>query len=196
LCGYLLRPGFGAPLDGWRVEQTWSLFAQGLTHHKEAAVWAAWWILWRRIAAGLPEEAHVSLFEAIAPHLKPAPRQRVANPAKKPPGLAVDEMVRLLGALERLPVESKIEAGAWLIDKLDGSRPPPGVVWALGRLGSRQPVARAAQSVVPAEVATAWLDRLLALDFRVADEAPFAVLQLARRSGDRARDLDEATRLR
>jgi hypothetical protein len=45
-------------------------------------------------------------------------------------------------------------------------------------------------------VATSWLDRLLALDFRVADEAPFAVLQLARRSGDRARDLDEAARLR
>src|SRR5439155_760531 len=79
------------------VEQSWTLFAQGLTHHGEAAVWAAWWILWRRIAAGLPAEAHLALFEAIAPHLRPAPKQRVANPGKRLPGMAMDEMVRLVG---------------------------------------------------------------------------------------------------
>jgi hypothetical protein len=196
LSGFLLRPGFGAPLDPWRVEQTWTLFAQGLTHHKEAAVWAAWWILWRRIAAGLPDDAHLALFESIVPHLKPAPKQRVANPAKKPPGLAPDEMVRLLGALERLPVDRKIEAGSWLIDKLESGRPTPGVAWALGRLGARVPVAGAAHHAVPPEVAAAWLDVLLGLDFRSAADAPFAVAQLARRSGDRARDLDEPVRRR
>jgi hypothetical protein len=172
------------------------LFAQGLTHHKEAAVWAAWWILWRRIAAGLPDDAHLALFESIVPHLKPAPKQRVANPAKKPPGLAPDEMVRLLGALERLPVDRKIEAGSWLIDKLESGRPTPGVAWALGRLGARVPVAGAAHHAVPPEVAAAWLDVLLGLDFRSAADAPFAVAQLARRSGDRARDLDEPVRRR
>jgi hypothetical protein len=192
LCGYLLRPGFGAPLDEWRTEQAWTLFAQGLTHHKEAAVWASWWILWRRIAAGLPQEAHESLFEAIAPHLRPAPKGRVANPGKKPPGLGVDEMVRLLGALERLPVPRKIEAGSWLLEKLPGA----GVAWALGRLGARVPVAGAAHHAVPPEVATEWLERLLALDFRRADEAPFAIAQLARLCGDRARDLDAEVRAR
>ncbi len=193
LAGYLLRPGFGAPLDPWRVEQTWTLFGQGLTHHKEAAPWAAWWILWRRIAAGLPEEAHLALFEAIAPHLRPAPKQRVANPGKKPQGLAPDEMIRLLGALERLPVDRKIEGGGWLLDKLSG-RLAPGVAWALGRLGARVPVAGAAHRAVPPDVATSWLEALLALDFRLAEDAPFAVAQLARMSGDRARDLDEEWR--
>ncbi|HZX95472.1 MAG TPA: Hsp70 family protein, partial [Myxococcales bacterium] len=153
LCGFLLRPGFGAPLDGWRVEQAWTLFEQGLTHHKEAAVWASWWILWRRVAAGLPQDAHAALFEAIAPHLRPPPKGRVANPGKRPPGLAVDEMVRLLGALERLPVAQKIEAGSWLMEKL----PAPGVAWALGRLGARVPVAGAAHHTVPPEVAAEWL---------------------------------------
>ena len=194
LSGFLLRPGFGAPLDPWRVEQTWTLFSQGVTHHKEAAVWAAWWILWRRIAAGLGEDAHLALFEAIAPHLKPVPKQRVANPGKKPPGLAPDEMVRLLGALERLPVDRKIDAGGWLLEKLSAPRPPPGVAWALGRLGARVPVAGAAHHAVPPEVATGWLDALLSLDFRSVEDAPFAIAQLARRSGDRARDLDEPAR--
>ena len=196
LAGFLLRPGFGAPLDHWRVEQTWTLFEQHLTHHKDPAVWAAWWVLWRRIAAGLSEREHDALFEAIAPHLKPPPKGRVANPGKKPPGLGVDEMVRLLGALERLPPARKIEAAGWLLEKLEpGKRPPPGVVWALGRLGARVPVAGAAHHTVPPEVATAWLAQLMALDFRTAEEAPFAVAQLARLSGDRARDLDEPLRL-
>jgi molecular chaperone DnaK (HSP70) len=190
LSGFLLRPGFGAPLDGWRVEQTFSLFAQGLTHHKDAAVWAAWWILWRRTAAGLPEAAHLQLFEAIAPHLRPKPVGRVANPGKKPPGLAIDEMVRLLGALERLPIAAKIEAGGWLLSILS----QPGAAWALGRLGARIPVAGAAQSVVPPEVAAQWLQALLAQVKQ--PETQFAIAQIARLSGDRARDLDEELRLR
>jgi molecular chaperone DnaK (HSP70) len=192
LCGFLLRPGFGAPLDGWRAEQTFSLFAQGLTHHKDAAVWAAWWVLWRRTAAGLPEAAHLALFESVAPHLRPKPIGRVANPGKKPAGLAADEMLRLLGALERLPVKAKVEAGGWLLDKLASAQ--PGVAWALGRLGARVPVAGAAQSVVSAEVAAQWLQALL--EQVKQPEAQFAIAQIARLSGDRSRDLDEELRLR
>jgi hypothetical protein len=189
LCGFLLRPGFGAPLDQWRVEQAWTLFAQGLTHHKEANVWAAWWILWRRVAAGLPEDAHAALFEAIAPHLRPAPKQRVANPGKKPPGLAPDEMVRLLGALELLKPDVKEQAGDWLLEKLTA----PGALWALGRLGARAPLAGAAHSTVSPQTAARWLSALLELDLRAGDAA-FAVTQLARLTGDRARDLDEELR--
>jgi molecular chaperone DnaK (HSP70) len=195
LCGFLLRPGFGAPLDGWRVEQCWSLFGQGLTHHKEAPVWAAWWVLFRRIAAGLGDEAHRALFEAIAPHLRPPPKGRVANPGKKPPGLAVDEMVRLLGALERLQPAQKQEAAGWLLERLAAGQ-APGVVWALGRLGARVPVAGAAHHALPPEVAAVLLEQLLALDWKKFDEAPFAVAQLARLSGDRARDLEPELRER
>jgi hypothetical protein len=193
LCGFTLRPGFGAPLDSWRCEQTLSLFPQGVTHHKEAAVWAAWWILWRRIAAGLDEAAHAALFAAIEPHLRPPAKGRVANPGKKPPGLAVDEMVRLLGSLERLAPATKVEAGSWLVERLRGGS-APGVAWALGRLGARVPVAGAAHSVVPPEVAAEWLQFLLSIDLRGNPETPFAIAQLARFSGDRARDLDDELR--
>jgi hypothetical protein len=89
-----------------------------------------------------------------------------------------------------------VEAGGWLLEQLSGGRPAPGVAWALGRLGARVPVSGAAHAAVPPEVAAEWLLRLLELDFRAAEEAPFAVLQLARLSGDRARDLDEPLRLR
>lgn len=193
MAGFFLRPGFGAPLDGWRTNQIWTLFSQGLTHHKEAKVWAAWWVLWRRVAAGLPEEAHRILFDAVAPHLQPAPKGRVINPGKKPPGLAVDEMVRLLGALERLAPSQKELASSWLLERLSAGN-APGVVWALGRLGARVPVAGAAENVLAPEVASVLLEKLLALDWKKHEEAPFAAAQLARLSGDRARDLDSELR--
>jgi molecular chaperone DnaK (HSP70) len=195
LCGFALRPGFGAPLDAWRCEQAFTLFSQGVTHHKEAAAWAAWWILWRRIAAGLGETEHAAIFAAIEPHLRPTPKGRVANPGKKAPGLAVDEMVRLLGALERLSPAAKVEAGSWLVERLRAGD-APGVAWALGRLGARVPLAGAAHQAVPPEVAAEWLELLLGLDLRANPEAPFAIAQLARLSGDRARDLDEDLRAR
>ena len=192
LCGYTLRPGFGAPLDSWRCEQVFTLLPQGVTHHKESAVWAAYWILWRRIAAGLGDAEHAALFAAIEAHLRPQPKGRVANPGKKPPGLAIDEMVRLLGALERLEPAKKVEAGGWLIDRLRAGD-APGVAWALGRLGARVPVAGAAHHTVPQEVAASWVEFLLGID---APEASFALAQLARLSGDRARDLPDDLRER
>jgi molecular chaperone DnaK (HSP70) len=191
LCGYTLRPGFGAPLDGWRCEQTFTMLQQGVTHHKEAQVWAAWWILWRRIAAGLGDAEQRALFAGIEPHLRPQVKGRVANPGKKLPGLAVDEMVRLLGALERLPPATKIEAGSWLEEKVRANQ--PGAAWALGRLGARVPVAGAAHAVVPPEVAARWVELLLESS---AADAPFAIAQLARASGDRARDLPDDLRVR
>ena len=83
---------------------------------KDAAVWAAWWILWRRIAAGLDETAHAALFAAIEPHLRPAPKGRVANPGKRPPGLAVTSapicesgsITRFMGRFDRLASPTKV----------------------------------------------------------------------------------------
>jgi len=45
-------------------------------------------------------------------------------------------------------------------------------------------------------VAADWLDLLLGLDLRANTEAAFAISQLARLSGDRARDLGEDLRTR
>jgi hypothetical protein len=83
----------------------------------------------------------------------------------------------------------------WLVERLRAGA-APGVAWALGRLGARVPLAGAAHQAVPPEMAAEWLQLLLGLDLRTHAEAPFAIAQLARRSGDRARDLDEDLRAR
>jgi hypothetical protein len=66
--------------------------------------------------------------------------------------------------------------------------------WSLGRLGSRVPVYGSAHNVVPPPIAKKWLDVLLQIGLKKVDGSAFAAAQIARKSGDRLHDLDEAVR--
>ena len=194
LTGFCLRPGFGAPLDDWRVAELWKLFEQGVQYTTEAQGWSEWWILWRRVAGGLSAEQQLSLLEAARPWLEP-PKGRVPKKPKGPKALGHDEMVRTVASLERLTPDRKIEVAGWIFHRMEqknGGRS----WWPIGRLGARQPFHGSAHEVVPPEEAATWLDRLLSLDLARADGAPFAAAQIARFTGDRARDLDEDLRER
>jgi hypothetical protein len=56
-------------------------------------------------------------------------------------------------------------------------------------VGARQLLCGAAHDVVGAADAARWLEALLVLDFKSVDGAAFAITQIARATGDRARDL-------
>jgi molecular chaperone DnaK (HSP70) len=188
LTGFCLRPGFGYPLDDWRIQQLWSLYEQGVQYVPEAQVWAEWWTLWRRIAGGLDEQAQGQLFNDIAYDLQPPSSKTMKRPggAKKQ---GYDDMVRLLAGLERLSVENKIEAGVWLLERLRKAAESPQTWWAVGRIGARIPFYGSIHHVIPPDVAAEWLQRLLKQDWKKVQPAPFAATLLARMSGDRERDI-------
>jgi molecular chaperone DnaK (HSP70) len=197
LLGYALRPGVGYPLDGWRCEQTFGLFKDLVTAHGDAAVWAEYWILWRRIAGGLNEKAQQSLWEYLRPWLGRRVPPGAASKEKLkgivPQGL--DEMVRTAASLELLPPEDKELIGGWVLSRLQDPSTSGGPwAWALGRLGARVPVHGASHRVVPSDRAETWTRALLAAGLAKTDGAPFAVTQLCRRTGDRARDVGEPLR--
>jgi hypothetical protein len=193
LTGYALRPGFGAPLDAWRAAETWQLFGEGLQYQADPRAWAAWWVMWRRIAGGLEVEAQERIFETVAPFLRPR------DPRKPPPKVAgakpeaQDEMIRLAGSLERIDPSEKAEAGEWLLSRIEGEGPAPHLLWAIGRLGARVPFHGSAHLTVPPRTAEEWIARLLAAKVPPGELA-FPLAQLARRSGDRARDVDDPAR--
>ncbi|MNT49871.1 DNA-K related protein [compost metagenome] len=64
----------------------------------------------------------------------------------------------------------------------------------MGRIGARMPFYGSAHSVVPAEIATQWVDAILALDWKKVEPAAFAAVQIARMTGDRTRDLPDESR--
>jgi len=189
LAGYSMRPGFGHPLDDWRVEQLWTLFDQGIQYGNESQIWSEWWTLWRRAAGGLNEAAQLRLLDDMAFVLQPPGTSRYRRAA----GAAragYEDMVRLAASLERVPVERKIEVGEWLLTRLKKPSENLQSWWAVGRIGARQPFYGSAHGVVPPDVAGLWLHAILALEWKKVEPAAFAAVQIARMTGDRSRDIE------
>ena len=191
LAGYCLRPGLGAALDDWRIDQLWALFAQGIQYVQEGNNWSEWWTLWRRSAGGLDEERQLQILEVLAGHLEHADAaRRRGDPVQG----SYDDMVRLSAALERVPAMHRIEVGRWLLERLQRPGENPHTWWALGRVGARESLYGSAHNVVPPETAAEWLQAVLALDWKAVEPAAFAAAQIARLTGDRTRDLAPALR--
>ncbi len=191
LLGYTLRPGFGAPVDEWRMEEAFSLFAPGVQFVKEKPNWAAYWVMWRRIAGGLSKEQQEALLDQVRWYVTPK-SMREGKAPKGPKCEGHDEMVRLCASLERLsaPVKQELGEAFWhhLEHKTIQSH------WCIGRLGAREPLCGSAHDVVDVACAESWLERLLALKWKDTEGAAFAAAQIARRTDDRARDIGDELR--
>ena len=199
LAGFCLRPGTGYPLDEARIKPLWAVFGAGIKHNKDIQCWADWWVLWRRVAAGLNRAHHDEIHRRIAPLIlpgKPGSTRKLARP--KPEAHELAEIWRCVAALERLPANLKEPLG----DALAGEIARPGPIpvyaaWSLGRLGARVPLYGPANTVVPPVQAARWAQVLVDRDFapgRETQDATFALAQIARVAGDRARDLDDPIR--
>jgi molecular chaperone DnaK (HSP70) len=195
LVGYTLRPGFGYPLDEWRVTQlVEAALRAGVQYAPESQNWSEHWTLFRRIAGGLDANAQRELLDQVQFYLEPPSRKPKPRPAG-PRMLAVDDMVRLAGALERVGGERKAQVGGWLVTRLMEHDENPQAWWAVGRLGARVPLYGSAHDVVPPHVVHDWLERCLSVEWKSdATQAPMAAALMARRSGDRVRDVSEELR--
>lgn len=191
LAGYCLRPGFGFALDEWRMQQLWTIFATGVAHPADKQVQAEWWTLWRRVAGGLDAQQQRRLLDDFAFNLE-ANLGNLAHEGNVVRG-SDDDMLRLGSSLERIPPAFKEEIGQWLLGRL-GKANDTLILWALARIGARQPFYGNLDDLVPPDVAASWLDAILALDWRRVEPAAFAAAYIARMTGDRARDLPQALR--
>jgi hypothetical protein len=192
LTGFCLRPGYGYPLDQWRVQQLWSVYDSGVQYRGEARNWSEWWTLWRRVAGGLDRAQQLRILGDVEGRLGPAP----GRGGKGGKAVAQDDVLRLVASLERLPAEDKTRLGDRLVKAGRKPTDAPQRWWALGRLGARIPFYGDLHDVVARDVAQRWLEQLLQLDWRQVEPAAFAATQLARLSDDRERDLDPALRAR
>lgn len=199
LLGFALRPGYGLAIDDWRVDETWRHVRGKLVH--AGASRAESLILWRRISGGLSPGQQKALAEPVLSSLRTAHASSMSG--KKARGNVTfpmhesSEAWRLLGALELLPVSVKTQVGDMLVELLPKRKYEKVVnpmIWALGRLGQRQPQYGPLNTVIPAEKAEVWCEALLNLDVR--ESSHIAGMQLARCTGDRYRDLDATVRER
>lgn len=191
LTGFLLRPGFGYLGDTERVALFAPLFEPGLTFSTERPNWDQFYIAWRRVAAGLPELAQVTIRDVCDPFVAPTELKLKKSKAFKTP--EVPALWELISWLERVPSERRAALGQWLLDRTWTSRDPKWWEW-LGRVGSREPLYASAHHVVRPRHAEAWLEHLLSEPWDVMPTAAFAAVQLARCTNDRARDVNGTLR--
>jgi molecular chaperone DnaK (HSP70) len=193
LAGFCLRPGYGYPGDERRVARVAKLFSEGVTFKDENRVWQQFFIAWRRIAGGLHERTQVQIRSVVDPFLAPEEER-----LKKPKGFrprAPDEMLEMASMLERVSAADRARLGGWLIERTWTSRDPR--LWsAIGRLGARVPAYASAHHVVPTRTVEDWLDHLLRERWDDVPTAARSAFWMARRTGDRARDVSDALRAR
>lgn len=199
LLGFALRPGYGVAMDDWRVAETWRTL-QGNLVHPTAMCRAEWWILWRRIAGGLSAGQQQALADPLLAPIRAMHRQATTGKGHgadfNPGSHEAAEIWRLLGSLELLPGATKIELGNMLFDLLGKRRLQtvrPAMAWSLGRLGARVPFYGPLNTVVPVDTAADWAKRLMDLG---GDEPMIrlALMQIARKTDDRYRDVPERLR--
>ncbi|MCS6865919.1 MAG: Hsp70 family protein [Gemmataceae bacterium] len=202
LTGFVLRPGFGDPLDRYRVESLWKLItaaASSTTTTKKGPIvpegGADYWIMWRRVCGGLNTALQQQLFTRLKPALLPVKGKQYARPAAN----EFAEMWRAAASLERLDAKTKESLGSAVLRDCKQSPVPTYAFWSLTRLGARVQLYGPLNTVVHPEIVEQWIAELL--PFVPGNESEkngwlFCLSQLARLSGWRAVDVSDTTRYR
>jgi hypothetical protein len=193
LAGYCLRPGFGDSLDRFRVEQLWKLMhapKKGETGKPVPEGGADVWIMWRRVAGGLNAPLQQNLLDRLRAIL--LPRGKIVI---KPGANELAEMWRAAASLERIDLKPKQTLGEALLKQVTKSPAPTYAFWSLTRLGARALLYGPLNAIIHPEIIQPWIEQLLA--FRPGNDSErlgwaFCLAQLARRTGQRAIDVDEA----
>ncbi|ROV58992.1 molecular chaperone DnaK [Vibrio ponticus] len=190
LAGFSLRPGFGDATDGWRIEQVWSLYQQGI-QFKNHQGWTDWWVFWRRIAGGLNQEQQETILADIAKYLHPGAMKNPQS-AKAAQDMGYESMVRLSASLEQLDVEDKVLLSSWFLSKaINHNQFQQAHWWALGRLASRTPLYGSQHNVVSREQAEQWLPKILEQNWQKEPMIAFAAVMICRKTGDRLFDISD-----
>jgi molecular chaperone DnaK (HSP70) len=186
LAGFCARPGFGSALDTWRVSELRKVYASGLAFPKEIQNQVEWLVLWQRVGAGFTAGQQRELAQRVS--------GQIGLGQKKPPRLNPQierESWRLLATLERLDASHRAKLGEALLEKVRREPRNASWLWALGRCGARLPLYGPLNTVVGADVAEAWIERLLSVRELTPDVAA-AVAQIGAATGDPARDISPA----
>ena len=189
LFGFCLRPGFSAALDEWRIEQARKIYFAGLIYPNHLDCQIQWFILWRRIVGGMTAGQQKELYQR---HLGLVGLGGKKRPKKQNRQIELEGW-RLLASLERLPAPERVALGRALIEKIQQHPTNKSYLWSLGRLGARIPFAGPINCVVPAAVASEWLEVLLKLPTLTPDIAEI-IVQLGARTDDPVRDISDDIR--
>ncbi len=188
LTGFCMRPGFGDGFDDHRIKKIWKIHKEGPIYTKNAQVRTEWWIMWRRVAGGLKPGQQRQFLQDLTPVIMP----KKGTKSKIPPQEGL-EIWMAVANMERLLVKDKVKLGRMLLSEIKPKKCKPQHFWSLSRIGARELLYGPVDRVISADEVSSWIETILSQNWRNPKPVGSALAQLARKTGDRMRDLDSST---
>jgi molecular chaperone DnaK (HSP70) len=192
LSGFLLRPGFGDAGDEIRIGRLWRVLGADLRHPRAVQGRAEWWNLWKRVAGGLDARQQQHLLRQVSAGLLKKGKPKGPKPGPQ----ELREMWQAIGACERLERGTREELLRAVVAGAARGRATDQELWALARLGARVPLYGPLNCLVSRTAAADAAEQLLRAQWPRPEGYAFALAQVARRTGDRERDLEPELRER
>ena len=189
IVGFCLRPGIGEGLDKQRMQRLWKLYKGGPVFDKNPRVRLEWWIMWRRVAAGLTSGQQRQCFQNLSTIFfgskkslkKVTPQERL-------------EIWMFIANLEKLYSQDKIRLGRQLLTEISLKKLKAQQLWSLSRLAARDLLYGTDDRTIPPAEAYSWIEQLMGYVGSNPNQIGRTISQMARKTGDRARDVDEEMR--
>jgi hypothetical protein len=160
-------------------------------HGKNPRVRLEWWIMWRRVAAGLTPGQQRQFFQDLsAVFFEKKPAAKKISPQERL------EIWMTAANLEKLYSKDKVRLGRQLLTEISPKKLKSQHLWALSRLAARELLYGPADRTIPPAEAARWIEQLIGYAWSNPTTAGRTISQIARKTGDRARDLDEEMRNR
>lgn len=189
LAGFLLRPGFGYPLDDFRMKELWKVVLSDLkTKNQEVQI--QMWICFRRIAGGLNKGQQMQIASELLTDLLDKNRLKL-DVRKKSLQYTYSEKIRAFASLERIDLALKTRVGEILVSRIAKGEAAGYEYWSLGRIGARHLFYGSAAQVVPKEICGNWIKKILASEKLNQDFSLPLLEQLARKTDHRELNIPE-----
>jgi len=185
LAGFCLRPGYGDAVDEQRIKTLWKIYKPSVCFRKNPQSVSEWWILWRRVAGGLTSGQQRQIIQDIRPVLFPKKNEKIK--------LHLQEELELwmaVGNMERLSIRDKVEFGRKLLSDIQPKKVKPQYIWVISRIGARSLLYGPVDRVIPPSEIEKWIQFMMQAEWNNIKPVGSAIVQLARRTGDRSRDID------
>ena len=191
VAGFCLRPGIGYTGDKQRIDAIWALYSQGIQYTQSAEIWAQWWAFWRRASAGLSAQQQLVLY-TDSNHVLPANKRKKGGKIKIT--AAIGEKLRLLGSLERLPLEIKAGMLKTVATQLGDKKVGNDMTWCATRLVNRQLMYADLDMILPVENILSVVETALTMNWKQSSLLPQLCVAAAKLTGRSENLLPETLR--
>ncbi|WP_039360132.1 hsp70 family protein [Candidatus Protochlamydia amoebophila] len=190
LAGFFLRPGFGFPLDDFRIKELWKIILSDFKSSKTQEVLIQKWICFRRIAGGLNKGQQMQIASDLIETLVDKKSGQL-NCKRKNEVYAYSEKIRAFAALERIELSLKHRLGNLILQRFVRGEEEICDYWALSRIGTRNLIYGSAGQVISKDIVEKWIELLLKITPKDPFQYLFLLEQLAKKTNQRELNVSE-----